>query len=147
MRIQTEIEINASAKTVWDVLTDFSAYPEWNPFIIDVSGEVAVGNQISIKLTPPDSNEMNFKPVVQIMEPTSDFMWIGRLFFKGVFDGAHRFQIKEIAPTRVQFVHSEEFSGILVPILKKMVEGSTTQGFIQMNEAIKLRVESIENKA
>ncbi|HAW19797.1 MAG TPA: SRPBCC domain-containing protein [Flavobacteriales bacterium] len=147
MRIQTEIEINASAKTVWDVLTDFSAYPEWNPFIIDVSGEVAVGNQISIKLTPPDSNEMNFKPVVQIMEPTSDFMWIGRLFFKGVFDGAHRFQIKEIAPTRVQFVHSEEFSGILVPILKKMVEGSTTQGFIQMNEAIKLRAESIENKA
>ncbi len=112
-----------------------------------MSGEVAVGNQISIKLTPPDSNEMNFKPVVQIMEPTSDFMWIGRLFFKGVFDGAHRFQIKEIAPTRVQFVHSEEFSGILVPILKKMVEGSTTQGFIQMNEAIKLRVESIENKA
>lgn len=146
MRIQTEIEINASAKTVWNVLTDFDAYSEWNPFIIEVSGSVAVGKQISIKLTPPDSNEMNFKPVVQIMDPESDFMWIGRLFFKGLFDGAHRFQIKEITANKIQFVHSEEFSGILVPILKKMVEGSTTQGFVQMNEAIKLRAESVENK-
>jgi uncharacterized membrane protein len=31
--IHTEIEINAPAEKVWRVLTDFAAYPEWNPFV------------------------------------------------------------------------------------------------------------------
>src|SRR5208337_3854746 len=31
--IHTEIEINAPAEKVWKVLTDFAAYPEWNPFV------------------------------------------------------------------------------------------------------------------
>ena len=31
--IHTEIEINAPAEKIWKVLTDFAAYPEWNPFV------------------------------------------------------------------------------------------------------------------
>ena len=30
---RTKIEINGSAQTVWGILTDFDAYPDWNPFI------------------------------------------------------------------------------------------------------------------
>jgi uncharacterized protein YndB with AHSA1/START domain len=31
--LHTEIEIDASAERVWDILTDFASYPQWNPFI------------------------------------------------------------------------------------------------------------------
>ncbi|MGF1663466.1 MAG: SRPBCC family protein [Kineosporiaceae bacterium] len=41
----TTIDIDAGPQAVWDVLTDFPAYPEWNPFMdrIDGTAEVATG--------------------------------------------------------------------------------------------------------
>jgi len=30
--ITTSVEIDAPKQLVWDVLTEFSAYPEWNPY-------------------------------------------------------------------------------------------------------------------
>jgi uncharacterized protein YndB with AHSA1/START domain len=32
--LHTEIEIEASPDRVWKTLTDFAAYPDWNPFIV-----------------------------------------------------------------------------------------------------------------
>ena len=31
--LRSQIEIEAPADRVWQVLTDFATYPEWNPFI------------------------------------------------------------------------------------------------------------------
>ena len=38
--ISTEIEISASDEEVWQVLSDFDAYPEWNPFIKTIEGKL-----------------------------------------------------------------------------------------------------------
>ena len=37
--ISTKVRIHASPRRVWDVLMDFEKYPEWNPFVIEISGE------------------------------------------------------------------------------------------------------------
>ena len=42
-QIETEIEIAASPERIWSILMDFSAYPEWNPFIRSLSGDVTPG--------------------------------------------------------------------------------------------------------
>ncbi|WP_083862001.1 SRPBCC family protein [Halogeometricum pallidum] len=41
--IQTEIEIDAPPETVWEQLTDFASYEQWNPHISRVSGELREG--------------------------------------------------------------------------------------------------------
>ena len=50
--IHTEIEINAPASRVWEILTDFGSFPQWNPFIRQVSGEpkdrCSIGNETSL---------------------------------------------------------------------------------------------------
>ena len=43
--LHSEIEIAASAQRVWDILTDFSSYPQWNPFIRRISGEAKIGER------------------------------------------------------------------------------------------------------
>ena len=42
--LQSEIEINAPAERVWEVLADFASYPRWNPFICWTSGVPRTGN-------------------------------------------------------------------------------------------------------
>jgi hypothetical protein len=48
----TEIEIDAEAERVWEVLTDFSSYHEWNPMIRRASGELQVGTRLQLHFEP-----------------------------------------------------------------------------------------------
>jgi hypothetical protein len=41
--LRREIVIDAPPERVWAAVTDFAAYPEWNPFIRRISGELREG--------------------------------------------------------------------------------------------------------
>jgi uncharacterized protein YndB with AHSA1/START domain len=44
------VQIAAPAQVVWDVLVDFGRYSEWNPFCVEASGVLEVGEPLSMKL-------------------------------------------------------------------------------------------------
>ena len=62
--VNTQIHIHGPAALVWEVFSDFKSYKEWNPFIREVKGEVAIGNKIEIQ--PTNQKAMSFKPKVLI---------------------------------------------------------------------------------
>ena len=45
--IKTEVLINALPEKVWSVLTNVEEYPNWNPFIKWIKGDLEVGNKIT----------------------------------------------------------------------------------------------------
>ena len=49
-QISSEIEINASQERVWQVLTDFPALSEWNPFVRSVEGDLEAGQRLKVYL-------------------------------------------------------------------------------------------------
>ena len=140
--ISTEILINARPEKVWDVLMDFEGHSSWNPFILSISGSPVVGDKIQVFLKPEGSKGMKFEPEVQIVERNKCFQWQGKLFVKGLFDGQHRFELEAVGEHQTRFIQSEKFGGILVGMLKKMLDNGTVQGFRKMNEALKKRVEN-----
>ena len=139
--LYTEIRINASAQKIWSVFTDFERYPEWNPFIKSLKDQPKKGSTIEVKLQPPGKKPMLFKPRVLQFEKENEFRWMGRFILPRLFDGEHTFLIKENGDGSCTFVQFECFRGILVPLLKKMLDKNTKQGFEQMNEALKKRCE------
>lgn len=139
--LRHEIEIDASPEAVWAVLADTDAYPDWNPFVRKVEGELREGAKLEVRIAPPGGRAMTFKPVVLAAEPGRELRWLGRLLLPGLFDGEHSFRLEPLELGRTRFTQAESFSGILVPLLRKTL-GKTQAGFEQMNNALKLRVEA-----
>jgi len=135
--IKTEILINASPERVWNILTDFEKYPNWNPFIKSISGNVKVGNNIKARLEPPGSQGMTINPKVLALDINKEFRWKGHLLFPGLFDGEHKFELIDNKNGTTIFKHSEKFGGILIPLFRKMLDINTTNGFKLMNEKLK----------
>lgn len=139
--LRTEIEFEGTPEEVWAVLTDLPAYPEWNPFIERIDGELLVGGKLDVRLQPVDERGITMHPTVLVAEPGRELRWIGHLMIPGIFDGQHSFLIEEAGPGRVRFVQSERFGGILLPLMwKKLRDGGTAKGFRAMNEALARRV-------
>lgn len=140
--IHTEIEINTPAEKVWKVLTDFAAYPEWNPFVRRGEVEVRVGARLHLYIQPSGGKGMSFRPTVLVADPNRELRWLGHLWVPGLFDGEHSFLIEPLGEGRVRFVQRERFGGLLLPLLSKMLDGDTRRGFEEMNQALKLGSES-----
>ena len=103
MELHTEIEINASSEAVWNLLTDTSRFPEWNPFIRRLQGELKAGQKLVVFIQPSGTRGMEFKPVVLKVEPNKELRWLGRLILPGLFDGEQIFQIEPVGGGRVLF--------------------------------------------
>jgi hypothetical protein len=140
--IHTEIEIEATPERVWELLTDFAAYPEWNPFIVSIRGEAREGARLEAELRPPGTRGFKFRPVILAAIAPRELRWLGRLGFRGIFDGEHIFTIEPIAENRVRFVQRERFTGLLVPFLAHMLDDKTRRGFEEMNRWLKKRAET-----
>lgn len=135
--IKTEIVINTAPEKVWNILTDFDKYPTWNHFIKSVTGKVAVGNKIAVRIEPPEAAGMTIKPKNLAFETNKELRWIGHLLFPGLFDGEHKFELIDNKNGTTTFIQSEKFGGILVPLFKKMLDVNTTNGFNLMNSKLK----------
>lgn len=138
--LRREIEIDAPPDRVWAVITDFAAYPEWNPFIRRISGELRVGARLEVRIEPPGARATTFKPTVRAVEANRELRWLGRLLVPGIFDGEHSLRVEPLEDGRSRFVQSERFSGVLVGLVKRTL-AKTDAGFGQMNAALKARVE------
>ena len=136
LQISTSITINATPERVWKVFTEFATYSAWNPFLKEISGEVAVDNQINI-----NADGMKFKPIVLVYEEERELRWKGKLFINGLFDGEHYFIFSENADGTTTLQHGEKFTGLLVPLFKKKLLTETKAGVDKMNRALKERVE------
>lgn len=140
--LHTETEIDAPPERVWNILTDFAAYPDWNPFIPQITGPITVGESLDVKLQPPGGRAMTMKPNIRAVSPQRELRWLGRLIAPGIFDGEHSFRIEPLAPNRVRFVQEEHFTGVLSSVIMRFIGDSTRRGFEAMNQALKLRAEA-----
>jgi len=144
--IRSEIQMEATPDQVWQVLSDFGAYQEWNPAFVSVEGVAEEGTKLDIRFKLKGDRSIRMRPTVRVVEPGRELRWLGRLFVPGLFDGEHRFEIHEEAPGRVRFVQAERFRGLLVPFLKRLIEVDTVAMFERVNAALVERVEAVGSR-
>ncbi len=141
-QLDTSIVIDATPERIWEILTDFAAYPQWNPFITKITGEVRAGAVLVVQLTLPGKPSMNFKPTLKVADRPRELRWAGQVLAPGLFDGEHGFEIERLESGRCRLRHVETFSGVLVPLFIPALQDTTRAGFEAMNQALKSRAEA-----
>src|SRR6266540_141611 len=128
-QLRAQIDIQATPDRVWEVLTDFAAYPEWNPFITQARGTARVGERLTNRMQPVGGRGITFRPTVLEADPGRQLRWLGRMLTPGIFDG------------EVRLIQHEQFRGLLAPLMAKSLDRHTLPGFELMNQALKRRAE------
>jgi hypothetical protein len=137
--ITTTIDLDATPKRVWSILTAGQEYSAWNPFIRQLDGSLTPGSKLTVRIQPPGRKTMTFTPTVTEVEPGHRLAWLGHFGVPGLFDGAHSFTLQPLDDGRTRLVQSESFSGILVWFSRGLVK-NTEAGFHAMNAALQERL-------
>lgn len=142
MQLRTEVEIDAPPEVVWKILEDRRAYHEWNPFITTFEGPLEEGAQVNIVVSPPDSSDFRFRPVLLRVEQNRALRWRGTMIASFIFWGEHFIELVPIATDKTRVSHGEDFGGFLLKFLLGHM-GRTQRGFVHMNQALKRRAEAV----
>jgi hypothetical protein len=143
--IETEVTISSSSQRVWDILTDFNKYGEWNDFITSITlkdaEELRVGDRLHVTVQIPGGGKNSFSPRVLKASRAKELRWQGTLPIPGLFTGQHYFiMVPTGASDTTKLVHGENFHGLLVPLIGGLLE-KTRKGFTMMNSGLKERAE------
>jgi uncharacterized protein YndB with AHSA1/START domain len=127
--------IDAAPDVVWVVLTNVSAWPDWNSGVTKVDGQLALGQKLSITVKANPGRAFPVK-VVELTAPQ-------RMVFRGgmplgLFTGLRTYTL---APegTGTRFTMREVYTGLLAglifksipdlgPSFRQFAEGLTTAG-------------------
>lgn len=111
--IRTECLIPAEPARVWAVLSDFAAWPDWNPLNLSAEGPLAEGAKVRMvfrNLAGRPGTVIRQTVTLVACTPGRELAWTGDVPI--LFHGRHGFLLSEEAGgTRV--VQTEALSGLL----------------------------------
>ena len=107
--VSATIDIGAPPMEVSAILTDLGRYHEWNPLFAGATGNIAVGQRITLRSWHPANGRlMTVKPKITAARPGTELRWISSL--PGIISGEHAFTLTP-AGSGTRVVQSETFRG------------------------------------
>jgi hypothetical protein len=140
-QLTSQIDIDATPERVWQVLSDFGSYPQWNPFITKAEGEAQPSSRLVMRMQPVGARGVTLHPTVLEATPHRRMRWKGRHGMRGIFDAEHSFTITPREEGGVRLSQDERFTGVLVPLMARSLDRHTVPAFAAMNTALKHRAE------
>jgi hypothetical protein len=106
--------IQAKPEAIWSLLTDAVGFPRWNSTVTSVEGQIAEGKTLKLKV--PTAPERIFKAKVSGVTAGRSMTWSDGM--APMFKGVRVFTLSPNADGSTDFSMSEEFSGLMLPMIK-----------------------------
>ncbi len=139
--LRFEVEIAAPLAHVFGVLTDFKSYEEWNPFLTSVSGQLAVGQKLSVEMSLPEGKTYVLEPEVTHVTENAELRWRGRYLSPALLEAEHFFVLSERPGGVTRVVQGQNFSGFLLRFAGNALT-LAARGSVYLNQALKKRAEA-----
>lgn len=138
---ETSIIIDAAPAEVWSHLVDFPSYAAegWNDYIESIEVELRPGGRVHARTKSPLLSRRELKARI-LSARFPELSWEAKLPIPGIIYAKHYFRVEELPDGSSRFVQGEMVWGPLTSAFWSLVEKSEP-GFVQLNEALKQRVE------
>lgn len=140
--VQDSLVINASKKKVFELLTHWNAYPEWNPYITKIEGDPEVGQEIKVFFNMGFGPPLSLKCKVENVDAQKTTLsWEYQAALPWIYTAWHSFTIEEINPGQCQIVQKEKMQGLFGNRLQWFYHNLLKKRFHAMHEALRTQVE------
>ena len=139
---RTTFPISATPRMVWEILTDFQRYGEWNPSLPSISGELRPGAEVALTLGMPGRPSPKVKARFSQVEPLQRLTWDGNAGADWLFAGHREFVIEHQPDGNVLFTHIEDVHGLLFPVFRVVMGSAIQRSHDAFNQALKTRCEN-----
>ena len=139
--LEHSIEIDAPPDMVWRTLLEVGSPADWNPYLLDWTGALVVGEILEITIIQRNWDSPMVLPVELVtVDPGRELGWRGRVLFPGVHDTHHFFRLEALGDARTRLDQVETFQGVLARWIHDDVTREHTRAAFQaMNEALARR--------
>lgn len=139
MRNRIETQINAPREVVWQLISDFSTYPQWNPFTPQVIGKCAAGEYVKVFV------QLKGKPFwmprqVTKAEPNRHFEWEGRAWYSFLAPGQRQLILEDL-PTGGTLLIDDEYVGGISIMMPAELRGVLRSQMVAFGEGLKAAAE------
>ncbi len=136
-----EIDLSGSEEEIWNIITDFRSYPNWNSVLRLVGNDgFEVGEKFQVTILERNGKKSRFKARLLAKNPTHSFAARQLILHKFIFSATHYFIIQSQNGVASKFIQKWELEGILSRIFKKQIFRQLAR-FKDMNEDLKKYLE------
>lgn len=139
--ISNQMTIDAPVDQVWTVLTDLDRFPDWNPVIRRVEGNLTVGETVRMTAQAPDG-EHQWSCRISRYRDGREFAWQFTDRHPLLYRGEHTFCVIAIDAHTTRYIDVETFQGLLVPARRHLLATQTRAGMAAMGDALRQRAEA-----
>ena len=145
--LDTTFEIDAAASTVWEALTDFPRYSEWNVALPSLTGELHVGSTLTAALAlGPGAKPMTVKADVVRLDRERCFSWQGNLGADVLFTGFREFALESLGSKTTRVRHVESLTGLIAPVFYAVKRKGVDWHHRELNASLKRRAEDLATR-
>ncbi|PHQ59665.1 MAG: hypothetical protein COC08_08470 [Maribacter sp.] len=139
--LRTEIQISSTPDMVWNKLMDFPSWPNWNPIVNKIEGNVEIGSELSITMSDSKGKDAkNYKSIITAIDENKRFSFNATMIAKFMFSAERIIELKE-SQEGTLFIQREIYAGLMVPIFWKKLSKDALLMLHSMNKALKKEVE------
>ena len=140
--LRTEIQISSKPDKVWGILMDLPDWPNWNPIVNKIKGNLEVGAELSITMCDTKGNDgKSYKSIITAIDEKKRFSFTANMMGKFMFSADRIFELED-SQEGTLFIQRENYTGLMVPLFWKKLNEHALPMLNSMNEALKKKVES-----
>lgn len=141
--VDTTVYIDAPADAVWQVVTDFPRYGEWNPFVAECASTMNPGDPIDMVVHLGGPKPKRQREFIRTNTPGREFSYTMKPLPLGMLRSLRSHTITEISPQRTRYESHFELAGLLHPVVAAALGKQLRRGFEGMTAAVQRQAETL----